>query len=153
MLKRLSWVAPLALALSVSSAAIAARQVPIVNPQPVAVSSLNATKLTARQVRAAIIAGGAIHGWMLKNEDTGKLVLKLEKGKYYVELNLPYSADGYRIEYVRSENLNYEGPGAGASGPAQSIEGATIHSGYGRWLENLTRAINSQIAAAQADSQ
>jgi hypothetical protein len=46
-------------------------------------------------------------------------------------VDIPYSAKSYSITYKSSSNLNYDG--------------TTIHSNYNGWVQNLHKAINTQL--------
>ncbi|WP_417067209.1 hypothetical protein [Niveibacterium terrae] len=129
------------------------------NPPPVNVVSLPDNRLSTDQVRGAIISGAAVHGWILKSEAAGSLVLKLEKGKSCAEIRLPYSADGYSIEYVTSSNLNYrraapEQAPRGYPTPGGEVDPdakpGSISPSYTDLVDGLIRAIDARVAAIPA---
>lgn len=142
--------------LLLASPAFAAHVVELRDPAPVLVSALTMQKLSVAQVRRAITLGAATHGWAVKSDSGDAIVLRLDKLKYAVEVRLPYSADGYRIEYLNSANLNYriEAPSSAPNVfPTPGVEPdpnakpvAMIHSSYQRWMVNLTQAINAQLS-------
>lgn len=140
-----------------SSSVSGAVPVPLVNPAPIKTATLTRVKLSAPQVRAAIIAGGAAQAWMLKSEEADHVVLRFEKGRYAVEVRLPYSEEGYRIEYLSSRNLDYQiaeldsrpnvFPEIGVTKPT----GPVIHPAYTRWTDALSRSINAFIVGTRAE--
>ncbi|WP_417067207.1 hypothetical protein [Niveibacterium terrae] len=143
-MKRTAMLVVLFLACVASPLALAARTGTMFEMAPVSVAASAKTPLTVEQVRSAIAAGSAVNGWTVKSEEPGKIVLALDKGKYYVELNVPYSATEYKIEYVKSEGLKYSDKGDGV---------ATIHQGYFRWIGNLMHAINAVLATTGSAPQ
>ena len=136
-MKRTAMLVVLFLACLASPLALAGRTGTMFEMAPISVAASAKTALTVEQVRSAIAAGSAVNGWTVKSEEPGKIVLVLDKGKYYVELNVPYSATEYKIEYVKSEGLKYSDKGDGV---------ATINQGYFRWIGNLMHAINMVLA-------
>ncbi len=85
------------------------------------------------------------------------MVLRFEKGRYLVEVSLPYSDEGYRIEYLNSRNLDYQigeldqrpnvFPEIGVTKPT----GPVIHPAYTRWTDSLSRSINAFIAGTRVE--
>ncbi len=125
----------LTLALSLAMVAAQAREAPLVETGRVVLTT--ATGQDA--VRAAIISGGASHGWVVTQEEPGKLTLKYNnQGKHEVVLDVLFDAKGYEIKYVDSKGLNY----------AKTAEGTTIHPTYNRWVANLVKAIGLVSSAA-----
>jgi hypothetical protein len=125
----------LALALSLTLLTAQAREVPLVEMGRVVLTTASGQDA----VRAAIVAGGASHGWVVTQEEPGKLTLKYNKqGKLEVVLDVLFDAKGYEIKYVDSKNLNY----------AKTAEGTMIHPTYNRWVANLVKAIGQVAAAA-----
>ena len=107
------------------------------------------------------IAADFPSGWNSGKSDDPTVTLKLEKGKYYVEIRLPYSAEGYSIEYLTSTKLNYRleapstapnvfpTPGVEVDPNAKPV--AMIHPGYMRWIAILTKTVNAQLIAMVAE--
>lgn len=125
----------IALALSLALAAAQAREAPMVETGRVVLTTASGQDA----VRAAIVAGGAAHGWVVTQEEPGKLTLKYNKqGKLEVVLDVLFDAKGYEIKYVDSKGLNY----------AKTAEGTTIHPTYNRWVANLVKAIGTVATAA-----
>lgn len=49
------------------------------------------------------------------------------------QVDIPYNAKAYSIQYKNSANLKYDG--------------VSIHSNYNGWVQNLDRAIQSRLVA------
>jgi hypothetical protein len=96
------------------------------------VLSVSATPLEAAQTRDRIVAGGQALGWVVTREEPGLVELSFDKqGKHQVTVAVRYDPSGYKIDYVRSFNLNYEELGGVRK----------IHPNYNRWVLNLIKRI------------
>ena len=116
------------LVLALSAVAAQAREAPLMEPGRVVLTATSGQEA----VRAAIIAGSATHGWVVAQEEPGKLTLKYNKqGKHEVVVDALFDAKGYELKYVDSKNMNY----------AKKDEGTVIHPNYNRWIANLVKAI------------
>ncbi len=150
----------------------AALTVRLRDPAPERVAKYNPAKLSAAQVRDAILAGGAVHGWKLKSEDVGTLVLVLDKADKQVEVSVSYSSSEYRLSYIDSSNMGFaliQPPEPGmpplpvATAPARipiagldtamlgTDRGAVIGWKYGQWIETLTKTVNAYLAGTRAE--
>ena len=107
--------------------------VPIQNVKDAQVSTMASKPLTPDQVRAAIVRAGSGLGWIMKDAGPGRLQGTLILRTHTAEVEIPYSAGSYSINYKSSVNLQE------ASG--------NIHRNYNGWILNLTRGINAQLAA------
>lgn len=87
---------------------------------------------SADSVRKAIVRAGGSLGWVMKNAGKGKLVGTLMLRKHVAIVDIDYSAKSYSIHYKDSQNLNYDG--------------TNIHNNYNGWVQNLNRAIQSQLS-------
>ena len=109
-----------------------ARTAPIVQLDNVPVTPSTAKSLTAAQVRAAILAAGTSLGWRLTDTGPGRLEGTLQLRGHTAVVDIPYTPSNYGIKFKRGENL--------------SIGEGTIHSNYNGWVQNLDRAIRTEIA-------
>ncbi len=91
--------------------------------------------LTAENMKKAIMRAGLSLNWQIKNVGPGKLVGTLFLRKHMAKIDIPYSKDGYSLLYRDSNQLNYK-PDTGE-----------IHKNYNGWIQNLDRAIQSQLLA------
>jgi len=88
-------------------------------------------KLTADQVRQAIIRAGSTLGWQIKEIQPFLLEGTLHLRTHMAKVNIPYSTERYSIVYKDSSNLNYDGK--------------NIHTNYNGWIQNLDKAIKVQM--------
>lgn len=109
-----------------------ARTQGIVNIDNAPVTPSTAKSLTATQVRQAIITGGTSLGWRMIDAGPGKLEGTLNLRTHTAVVDIPYSATAYSLKYKRSEGL-------------QEADGQ-IHRNYNSWVQNLDRAIRTEIS-------
>ncbi|TNJ34659.1 hypothetical protein [Arenimonas terrae] len=89
-------------------------------------------------LRGAIAGAGALRGWQLIEEAPGRMVLRnVIRGKHTVVVAVVYDPQGFQIEYVSSENLNYK----------ERRGQAYIHPKYHQWVANLAQDISARVAA------
>lgn len=126
----MGWCSALVLAVALHSSAAMARTADMYDvPKVLAVA---ATPLDARQVRDRIVAGSQSLGWSVTSEEPGRLELSYDKqGKHQVTVAVHYDPTGYKIDYVRSFNLNY----------VEQDGVRKIHPNYNRWILNLIKHI------------
>jgi hypothetical protein len=92
----------------------------------------------ADTLRGAIAGAGAVRGWQLIEEAPGRLTLRnVIRGKHTVVVAVVYDPQGFQIEYVSSENLNYR----------ERRGQAYIHPKYHQWIANLAQDISARVAA------
>jgi hypothetical protein len=133
-------IVSLAISAAIASAAVSAqagcmRCDPILNVTKAPVTTANAKPLTSEQVKAAIVRAGTALGWLMKEEGPGKIVATINLRKHTANVEIPYSASDYSINYRDSINLD-----AGTDG--------TIHKNYNGWIQNLNRGISAQLAVS-----
>lgn len=109
-----------------------ARTTAIYNVNEAPVSNANGKKLSTQQVRAAIVTAGTSLGWTMKDAGHNKLEATLRLRTHTAVVDIPYSDHAYSIVYKSSEGLD------AANG--------TIHNNYNGWVQNLDRAIKTEIA-------
>jgi hypothetical protein len=89
-------------------------------------------------LRGAIADAGAVRGWQLIEEAPGRMTLRnVIRGKHTVVVAVVYDPQGFQIEYVSSENLNYR----------ERRGQAYIHPKYHQWIANLAQDISARVAA------
>ncbi len=89
-------------------------------------------------LRGAIASAGALRGWQLIEETPGRMTLRnVIRGKHTVVVAVAYDAQGFQIEYVSSENLNYR----------ERRGQAYIHPKYHQWIANLAQDISARVAS------
>ena len=109
-----------------------ARMAPIYNLDSVPVVAPGGKALDPEQVRAAIIAAGAGLGWRIGDAGPWALEGTLTLREHIAVVDIRYEATRYTIRHKRSTNLNERD--------------GVIHSNYNGWIQNLDRAIRSQIS-------
>lgn len=87
---------------------------------------------TAPQVKKAIIEGAKYKGWSVKEEQPGKLILDIHVRDHYAQIEVPYSAKGYSINYVSSVNLDFDSN--------------KIHRNYNKWIQMLEQRIDTLLS-------
>ncbi len=115
-----------ALAFVVAAAAAApalARDTAMIDPVPVAPA--------AAEARQAMLDAATTRGWAVVDDKPGELVLRFNKAnKHSATVAARYDANGMKIHYVDSVNLNYK----------VKMGGAVIHPAYNTWVVDLARA-------------
>ena len=136
--KQVGRVVAVLMAAMVSTAAFAGRTLPLIEPGRVALhASAASAPVAARDVRRAVLTGGRLHDWQLKNEAPGVLTLEAGHGTHRVTVDVNYDATGYEIKYRDSVEMNYD------------VEDGkpVIHPKYNKWVMDLDSAIRSEARA------
>lgn len=122
----------LSVALAVAAGNAMARSAEIFEPQQVLWTA--SAESTQQQLRDRIVAAGQSLGWMVSKDEPGRLELHYDKqGKHQVTIAVAYDAQGYKISYLNSVNLNFEKVG----------DERKIHPNYNRWIRNLMKRIGT----------
>lgn len=119
-------------ALAILLTACAGHAVQNVENAPINTSNQN---YDLSDVTKAIQRAGVGLGWQMKEETPGHIVGKLFLRNHVAIVDITYTLDDYSVNYKDSTNLNYN--------PTDN----TIHKNYNGWIQNLTRAIDSQMTA------
>ena len=128
----------LALALALLPATAAARSDRLEAPQQYLFVTTAGQAKTMDELRGAIASAGCFRGWQVIDEAPGRLTMKnLVRGKHTVVVAVVFDTTGFRIEYVSSENLNYE----------ERKGQAYIHPKYHQWVANLAQDISARVAS------
>ncbi len=94
--------------------------------------------LSTSQVEEAIQTGARVKGWRIVSIGNGEAILDVYVRSHYAKVSVEYSATGYSINYLDSENLDYN-----------SRKG-TIHRSYNRWVSYLDTEIRNAAFRASA---
>ncbi len=95
-----------------------------------------ATHIQTNQVEKAIMLACAEIGWKARKIESNTIrATILVRGKHTIVVDIPYSNKNFEIKYVSSINMDDDGKGH-------------IHPNYNKWVENLARHINQNIALA-----
>ncbi|PKH23708.1 hypothetical protein CIG19_09785 [Enterobacterales bacterium CwR94] len=119
----------LSIAMLVTVLAGCARTAPVDNIQTVARGSHSAL-----QVKTAILKAGLERDWVMTEAGPGVINGRLLQRGHSVDIRIPYTSTGYSINYVGSTNL-------------KAADGK-IHKSYNRWVHNLDKNIQLNLAAS-----
>lgn len=90
-------------------------------------------KVSSDKVYKAIYGAGTTLGWNVKKVKSGLAVATLHLRTHMAMVEIPYNEKTYSINYKDSVNLKYN--------PETKI----IHSNYNGWVQNLNKAIQTQL--------
>lgn len=88
---------------------------------------------TEAQVKQAILRAGVQRQWIMSQTAPGAIAARQQAHDHVVEVRINYSASGYSIHYVSSSNM--------------LASGGKIHKNYNRWVHNLDKDIQVNLAA------
>ena len=92
--------------------------------------------LSKKQVAEAIKEAATRRKWNVVKEDVGVIQLTISPRKHSLTVDVPYSEAMYSINYVSSENLNYD------------AESGTVHKKAYKWMLRLRKDIDRALARA-----
>jgi hypothetical protein len=117
---------------------MAFRQVPLVDPPPIAVPG----KMTSAQVEKAVKQALIKREWMIASDAPGKITATLAHRDYSVSIGVAYDVREIRISYLDSTDLKYEVKNG------QRL----IHKNYPSWIQNLVTDISNDLALTPSTS-
>jgi hypothetical protein len=123
------WIAIAGAALALSMAGCAGKPVYDVTSAPIAASKANPSM---DDIGKAIQRAGAGLGWQMQQVRPGQIVGTLALRDHKAVVDVTYDPKTYSIKYKDSTNLNYDG--------------STIHNNYNGWIQNLDKAIRTQLS-------
>lgn len=109
---------------------------PIINVENAPVPTGAGKTLTAEQVQQAILRAGPMSGWVIQQEQPGRMMGRAAFGagdRHVAVVNIQYDAKTYSITYRDSVNL--------AANPAEN----KIHKAYNDKVASLDRAIRNEL--------
>jgi hypothetical protein len=112
------------------------RQVPLVDPDPVAVPA----GLKIEQVTKAIKAGLVGRTWDVTSEEPGHIVSTLKLREHMAKIDIVYDLQTIRIKYLDSGDLMY----------AEKKGQRVIHRNYLAWIQNLVGDISRNLTLVQS---
>ena len=113
-----------------------ARQVPLTDPQPLAVPA----GLKVEQVSKAIRAALAGRGWTVTSEEPGHIVSTLNVREHMAKIDIVYDVQTITIKYLESGELMY----------AEKKGQRVIHRNYLNWILNLVNDTNRNLVLVQS---
>ena len=86
-------------------AAVVARTVDLVNPEPVTINC----SLSPQKMQQAIEAGGSVRNWKVIGKRPGNAELRYIKGnnKHIITVDVGYTRNTFSVQYKDSVNLHY----------------------------------------------
>lgn len=113
-----------------------ARQVPLTDPQPLAVPA----GLKVEQVSKAVRGALAGRGWTVTSEEPGHIVSTLNVREHMAKIDIVYDVQTIKISYLDSGELMY----------AQKEGQRVIHRNYLSWIQNLVNDMNRNLVLVQS---
>ena len=113
-----------------------ARQVPLADPQPIAVPA----GLKVEQVSKAIRAALAGRAWAVTSEEPGHIVSTLNVREHMAKIDIVYDLQTIAIKYLESGELMY----------AEKKGQRMIHRNYLNWILNLVNDMNRNLVLVQS---
>jgi hypothetical protein len=113
-----------------------ARQVPLTDPQPIAVPA----GLKVEQVSKAISAALAGRAWAVTSEEPGHIVSTLNVREHMAKIDIVYDVQTIAIKYLDSGELMY----------AEKKGQRVIHRNYLNWIQNLVNDMNRNLVLVQS---
>ena len=113
-----------------------ARQVPLTDPQPLAVPA----GLKVEQVSKAVRGALAGRGWTVTSEEPGHIVSTLNVREHMAKIDIVYDVQTIKISYLESGELMY----------AQKEGQRVIHRNYLSWIQNLVNDMNRNLVLVQS---
>lgn len=108
-----------------------ARTAPIRNVTDAPISPVANQTITVGDVERAITRAGAQLGWQMRTVKPGLIEGTLNLRTHTAIVDIPFTQKSYSILYKDSTNLQ--------------ADGTVIHNNYNGWVENLDRAIRTQL--------
>jgi hypothetical protein len=134
MFRARSWSALLLVAAMVFL--MGARQVPLTDPQPIAVPA----GLKVEQVSKAIRAALAGRAWAVTSEEPGHIVSTLNVREHMAKIDIVYDVQTIKISYLGSGELLF----------AEKKGQRMIHRNYLNWILNLVNDMNRNLVLVQS---
>ena len=112
---------------------------------------------TLESIARSIIRGATEAGWLLVSESAGEIHVMLDvRGRHQATVAIGFDAETFRIDYVSSENLDYDPVGLSAP-PETRVKavrrraqgewaGPRIHGNYNVWIRRLAEHVARRIA-------
>jgi hypothetical protein len=116
-----------------------ARAAPLVDPDPIAVPAGLGEKEVSKAIRSAI----AQRGWVISNDENGKINAVLTLRDHTARIAIAYDKKQVKPSYVASDNLSY-----------QEKNGTRyIHRNYLKWMQNVVADISRALQVASIQKE
>jgi hypothetical protein len=112
------------------------RQVPLVDPDPVAVPAGLKIEQVTKSIKAALVG----RTWDVTSEEPGHIVSTLKLREHMAKIDIVYDLQTIRIKYLDSGDLMY----------AEKKGQRVIHRNYLAWIQNLVGDISRNLTLVQS---
>jgi len=113
-----------------------ARQVPLTDPEPVAVPAGLKIEQVTKAIKAALVG----RTWAVTSEEPGHIVSTLNLREHMAKIDIVYDLQTIRIKYLDSGELLY----------AEKKGQRMIHHNYLNWIQNLVNDMNRNLTLVQS---
>ena len=113
-----------------------ARQVPLTDPEPVAVPAGLKIEQVTKAIKAALVG----RTWAITSEEPGHIVSTLNLREHMAKIDIVYDVQTIRIKYLDSGELLY----------AEKKGQRMIHHNYLNWIQNLVNDMNRNLTLVQS---
>jgi hypothetical protein len=113
-----------------------ARQVPLTDPEPLAVPAGLKIEQVTKAIKAALVG----RTWAVTSEEPGHIVSTLNLREHMAKIDIVYDVQMIRIKYLDSGELLY----------AQKKGQRMIHHNYLNWIQNLVNDMNRNLTLVQS---
>jgi hypothetical protein len=113
-----------------------ARQVPLTDPEPLAVPAGLKIEQVTKAIKAALVG----RTWAVTSEEPGHIVSTLNLREHMAKIDIVYDVQTIRIKYLDSGELLY----------AQKKGQRMIHHNYLNWIQNLVNDMNRNLTLVQS---
>jgi hypothetical protein len=113
-----------------------ARQVPLTDPEPVAVPAGLKLEQVAKAIKASLVG----RAWTVTSEDPGHIVSTLNVREHMAKIDIVYDLQTVKIKYLDSGELMY----------AEKKGQRVIHRNYLNWITNLVNDMNRNLTLVQS---
>jgi hypothetical protein len=112
-----------------------ARQVPLTDPDPVAVPAGLKMEQVAKAIKASLVG----RTWTVTQEEPGRIISTLNVREHMAKIEISYDLQTVRIRYLDSGELMY----------AEKKGQRVIHRNYLNWIQNLVNDMNRNLTLVQ----
>ena len=113
-----------------------ARQVPLTDPEPIAVPAGLKIEQVAKAIKAALVG----RTWAVTQEDPGHIVSTLSLRQHMAKIDIVYDLHTIQIKYLDSGELLY----------AEKNGQRMIHHNYLNWVQNIVTDTNRNLTLIQS---
>ena len=113
-----------------------ARQVPLTDPDPIAIPAGLKIDQVTKAIKAALVG----RTWAVTSEEPGHIVSTLNLRTHMAKIDIAYDVQTIKITYLDSGDLLY----------AEKKGQRMIHHNYLNWIQNLVNDMNRNLTLVQS---